>query len=470
MRLHHRQLVVIPVYGQFELAAACLQAIHAYTAPDVDVLVIDDASPAPFLDSLPDAVARDPRFHFRRNAENRGFVRTVNDAMDWRPDTDLAIVNSDVIVSSGWLERLTRCAYESEDVATVSVMADNGSILSVQLDGRTPGVNEPTDLELLNLRLASLPAIPAPEIPVAIGHCFLIRRAAIDLVGSFDEKFSPGYGEEVDFSLRCRAAGMRHVVAPDVFVLHRSGASFGQLKPALIQRGSRLILGRHPDYEHFIAEFMSASDQLRALFLRVLIAARGRLTVVAYSGVHTPASWGSVLGGLAADPSIDLTAVYSGKEAAGAGNALSMADAVARVEATGRYDCVVAPLTDGDASRLREFWRIGHRVLLLDIDPDDAATSAPWRNHKPVANFVADAIIEVADQGLSAASVVASVATRICAAEPRVPHEVRELILSGAPRMTTLRRLRQSRLGLYLLPPNSARHRLLRRVLGLPTV
>ena len=67
-----------------------------------------------------------------------------------------------------------------------------------------------------------------PTIPTAVGHCVYIRRHALDLVGGFDETFSPGYGEEVDFSQRAVAHGFRHVCADDVFTSTTAAArSFG---------------------------------------------------------------------------------------------------------------------------------------------------------------------------------------------------------------------------------------------------
>ena len=52
-----------------------------------------------------------------------------------------------------------------------------------------------------------------------------VRRHALIWSASFDLAFSPGYGEEVDFSQRCLLHGLVHVAADDVFVLHHAGGS-----------------------------------------------------------------------------------------------------------------------------------------------------------------------------------------------------------------------------------------------------
>src|SRR5205807_1125591 len=88
-----------------------------------------------------------------------------------------------------------------------------------------------------------------PRLPSAVGHCVYIRREALDLVGGLDPVFSPGYGEEVDFSLRCSARGLSHVCADDVFVFHRGGGSFDENERRTLQeRNDAIVEARYPLY------------------------------------------------------------------------------------------------------------------------------------------------------------------------------------------------------------------------------
>ena len=71
-----------------------------------------------------------------------------------------------------------------------------------------------------------------------------IRRFALDLLGGFDPVFGAGYGEEVDFSQRAVAMGLRHVCADDVFTYHRGGgASASSVETKAIQDRNERILG-----------------------------------------------------------------------------------------------------------------------------------------------------------------------------------------------------------------------------------
>jgi glycosyltransferase involved in cell wall biosynthesis len=102
-------------------------------------------------------------------------------------------------------------------------------------------------------------------LPTAIGHCFYIRRAALELVGEFDPAFSPGYGEEVDFSQRCLLHGMIHVLADDVWVRHRGEGSFSGRAAELREEHERLVERRYPWYPGMVRRAMGDGPLADAL-------------------------------------------------------------------------------------------------------------------------------------------------------------------------------------------------------------
>jgi hypothetical protein len=103
-----------------------------------------------------------------------------------------------------------------------------------------------------------------PELPTAVGFCMAIARRAVDRVGLFDEaRFGRGYGEENDFSLRARAAGLRNVLCDDVYVAHAGGRSFGPLGLRPDETSMQRLLDRHPGYLETVQAFI-AEDPLAA--------------------------------------------------------------------------------------------------------------------------------------------------------------------------------------------------------------
>jgi GT2 family glycosyltransferase/glycosyltransferase involved in cell wall biosynthesis len=254
-------VVCIPVYGAPELFAECLTSVLAHTSLDTRILIADDAGPDPtihtFVTSLQNAGTLKHELAYLRQPENLGFPGNVNAGFAAAAPADVIVLNSDCVVAAGWLEGLRRAAASDALVATASALTNHGTILSVPERNR-PRPDLPQHQDLAHAAGAVLQQSLRlyPHLPTAVGHCMYVRRQALELVGDFDLAFSPGYGEEVDFSQRCALHGMVHVAADDVFVLHRSGGSFsedGEANPVQDEH-ERIIDARYPYYQRAQAE------------------------------------------------------------------------------------------------------------------------------------------------------------------------------------------------------------------------
>jgi len=262
--------IIIPVYGGRQVVAECLASVCASVPQNVEIIVIDDASPDDSLRADLDGLANSGAITLLRNAENIGFPASVNRGITVAADHDVIVLNSDTIVFPGWLERMRAHAETYPQYATITPLSNAGSIASY------PAVEEPKcprdRAELRDELAATINAKAIVEAPTGVGFCMFMRRAAIDQVGDFDEYlFSLGYGEENDFCMRTSACGWKHGIACDIYVLHHGGMSFGPRKAALMARNGAILNQRHPSYPRLVEEF--ASRDPLAPFRRMLSAA-----------------------------------------------------------------------------------------------------------------------------------------------------------------------------------------------------
>jgi GT2 family glycosyltransferase len=143
---------------------------------------------------------------------NVGFVENMNGGFAASAPADLVILNSDCIVTPGWFGAMRAAAYSDSRVATATAVTNAGTIVSVPHRNRSvPDLSQDLTPEMVSKAIASRSLRLRPDLPTCIGHCVYVRRDALELVGDFDPVFSPGYGEEVDFSERCVVHGLRHV-------------------------------------------------------------------------------------------------------------------------------------------------------------------------------------------------------------------------------------------------------------------
>ena len=250
--------VILPVYNAPGELDGCLESLQETLPPDTELLIIDDAS----TDKATGRVLSKwraragMRWQFLANKKNLGFVATVNRGMRMSSG-DVVLLNSDTEVTSGWLQGMQRCLASDEDIATATPWTNNGEIASLPIFCRNNPV--PADREKVAEVIARTGTASYPDVPTAVGFCMAISRRALSRLGLFDQQtFGKGYGEENDFSMRARSAGLRNVLCDDVYVVHLGNRSFGPLGLRPDESAMQRLLTLHPDYleqvEHFILE------------------------------------------------------------------------------------------------------------------------------------------------------------------------------------------------------------------------
>ncbi len=255
--------VVVPVYGGLEATLTCLQSVQRHSEGVCEVIVVDDASPEDHLRSALQQMAAAGEITLLRNPQNLGFVASVNRGLELYPGHDTVVLNSDTEVYPGWLEGLRAAAYSASNVGSVTPLTNAGAVVSYPAGLGSPCTSEG------GARIAQIARDVNPgfrvDIPTGVGFCWYVRQDCKAAVGPLDAAcFGRGYGEENDFSLRASALRWRHLVAADVFVRHLEGQSFGSGRTALMERNSRLLLSRHPDYDDRVDAFIKDDPLLPA--------------------------------------------------------------------------------------------------------------------------------------------------------------------------------------------------------------
>lgn len=253
-------LVCVPVYNGFDSVQRCLEALVSspVNAP-FRTLIINDASPDSRVRPLLDAHAlAHHNTQVRHNAQNRGFTWNVNQAFAAaHADEHVCLLNSDALVTTGWLDTMLDCVQADATAGTVTPLSNNATICSFPDFSRAWPVPERTERERIARALRESP-VAAIDLPTGVGFCMLITAACRAAVGVFDvESFPRGYGEENDFCMRAAAAGFRNLLCPNAYVAHEGGVSFSEATQSLMQAGAARLLAKHPSYDEEVAAWIA---------------------------------------------------------------------------------------------------------------------------------------------------------------------------------------------------------------------
>ncbi len=259
-------VVVVTLYGGGDLWAKCLTSLISYTDPKIPIVVFEDAYPDDLAIDISERVTQEQKadnVFLHRNQRNLGVVGNLNCAFELLNPADVTVVNSDVIVGEGWLEGLIG-GLADPSVATVTALTTNSEIFTIhearRILGLDPAIQDVNEIAKIVKTLVPNPIYP--DVPTTISCCSIFRRRALNIAGDLDMIFSPGYGEETDFSCRATKLGFRHVAAENVFVYHEGGTTFGSSQTVSKRKlkNDLEVFTRYPFFEGLVKELETNSN------------------------------------------------------------------------------------------------------------------------------------------------------------------------------------------------------------------
>ena len=178
--------VVVPVYNAPDDVRLCVASVLATLRPDVRLVLIDDASPHPGVAAVFAELEQraHPQVVLLRNDVNRGFTGTANRGMGLSR-ADVILLNSDTIVTTGWLDALMHCAATDARIGTITPFSNNAEICSFPRFCENNVWRDDDDLETVREALArGKVGVRGTVYPLYVpaDHCTYISTAAADVV------------------------------------------------------------------------------------------------------------------------------------------------------------------------------------------------------------------------------------------------------------------------------------------------
>ena len=243
--------IVVCVHNAPEDVRRCLSSVLACTMPPYRLILVDDGS-APETAALLSTFAGAHGSMLIRHEQAKGYTLAANAGLRASLAPWVVLLNSDTIVSEGWLDRMTELGRGDPKIGIVGPLSNTASWQSVPLIEHNGDWAEnplPAGMDVAGMArlVADASARQGFPIPFLNGFCLMIRRELIDDIGLFDEVvFGAGYGEENDYCIRARKRGWRLMVADDTYVYHAQSRSYShERRMALARRADEALARKH---------------------------------------------------------------------------------------------------------------------------------------------------------------------------------------------------------------------------------
>ena len=248
--------VVIPIYGNFDVVKANIEALNKNTKNvKFQIILVDDASPDyhPKGNEFYENAKTMPNVaKVIRHVKNTGFPQTVNDGVAAGNSKYILVLNSDVILQENALDILHT---QLENNADIGITFPKLIFFPNSSDPGRPGGKVQHAGVVFDIQGRPYHIYNGwnPEHPMvnvvrdmnaATGACMLIRRSLFQEIGGFDNVYAPGTYEDIQFSLQVRQLGYKLRYLPQALGYHFTGMSVEKSGGFPLNRNANIFRAR----------------------------------------------------------------------------------------------------------------------------------------------------------------------------------------------------------------------------------
>lgn len=212
-----RYSIITVTHNGLEHTVKCIASIIRHTQ-DYELIVVDNGSTDGTVGYLQDMMSKKDNIKCIFNKENGIYARANNQGYAISLGEHICFLNNDTVVNEGWIDRLAAHLYNVpiKNIGIVGPITNcsNGKQAYGQIDDLERWYRENKGRWCHTGRL--------------YGWCLLMRRALLEDIGTFDERFDNSH-EDNDLCLRAQLAGYNLAIAFDTWIHHTGQGTFRNL-------------------------------------------------------------------------------------------------------------------------------------------------------------------------------------------------------------------------------------------------
>jgi GT2 family glycosyltransferase len=222
LALYPKVSVVILVYNNVSLSKISIDSVLSRSKyPNFEVIIVDNHSDQPTIKML-QGYKNNKQVIQIFNSDNYGFSKGNNIGMQKSTGRYIILLNNDVRVTPGWIERLVYHAKAANTglVGPVTNSIGNESKINIYYN-----LHDEDDIEGKSADYVYAHWGETLHLNNLAAFAWIKSRQVYQTIGELDERFGRGLFEDDDYCARVRHANLDIICAEDAFIHHHGGAS-----------------------------------------------------------------------------------------------------------------------------------------------------------------------------------------------------------------------------------------------------
>lgn len=225
--------IIVPTFNLSEKTLKCFERIQRFTA-DFRLIWIDNGSDLAEFSAVEAYVVNNfKQHHIFQVEKNIGYVKATNIGLSYATAEWRVLLNNDVYVTSGWLDRMTLCAdingYDIVGpITSPNAMSYQGVVnMHKKVRDSIPllyGYDTDAYADIIK-KIMKDECIHIKHGMIAF-FCTAIRSKVVERIGYLSEEFGIGFGDDDDFSERAHRNNFRLGLDLSTYVHHDHRSTF----------------------------------------------------------------------------------------------------------------------------------------------------------------------------------------------------------------------------------------------------
>ncbi|GEM_PF-806418 len=205
--------LILVTWNKLAYTKPCVESLLQHTSDDDRLIIVDNGSAEDTITFLDDLAQRHPKkVLVIEQASNLGWCKAVNAGVRQSEASYVCLLNNDLVVTAGWLDRMIAVAERDLRIGLVNPTYNRRGESWAAFAQRAQG--------------RALNGAAYLEVNECNGACLLIRREVIERLGGLDEVYGLGGMDDSDYSRSVQVAGFRCARAKDAYVFHWENVTY----------------------------------------------------------------------------------------------------------------------------------------------------------------------------------------------------------------------------------------------------
>ena len=213
--------ILILTYNGWEYTKQCIDSIKKKTQLPYKIIVIDNGS----TDNTVEKLRSDLSLYHIENTSNLGFSAGFNVGLMVVDTPYFVLSNSDVVVTDGWLNRMSIHIKSDKDLVILGPMSNHVSGPQMIKDVPYNDEEQLDEYAKIHSRRGVLPITYFQRI---VFFFTLFKTRVLQEIGFLDEIFGKGNFEDDDYCMRIAVKGLKSAYDNTVFIHHYGSRGFGK--------------------------------------------------------------------------------------------------------------------------------------------------------------------------------------------------------------------------------------------------